>query len=157
MAQLKAMSLEVFRKRTPLPPGFWRNLLIPDSGLSLSQKLGEHGVATSVYPIAVPVVVVDDKGKISGSRLALRGPVFTAGLFVTFKLERPPLSLARPLRPTTSPPGWSSGASLASRCSETVQRWRRKVHSKLPAKGEAEEEVVMLLRSFKPAANHRPV
>ena len=77
--------------------------------------------------------MVDDKDKISGSRLALRGHVFTAtkdkpvrateiwsaadaDLFVTFKLDGTALEIGSASKTN------NVSASLASRCSETVRR-----------------------------------
>ena len=74
-----ALKDSIFKSKGPVPPSIVRMLVVSDGGKAITEKLEHWKSRTTSTPFAVPVITVTNTtGKITASRVVVRGPLFTA-------------------------------------------------------------------------------
>ena len=74
-----ALKDNIFKSKGPVPPSIVRMLVVSDGGTAITEKLDHWKSRTTNTPFAVPVITVTNTtGKITASRVVVRGPLFTA-------------------------------------------------------------------------------
>ena len=69
----------IFKKKGPIPPSLLRLLHVRNGGADITERLTHFRSKPADTPYAVPVITVThNTGKITASRVVVRGPIFTA-------------------------------------------------------------------------------
>ena len=69
----------IFKNKGAIPPSILRLLVINNGGAAITERLAHFKSKTSDTPYAVPVITVTNTtGKITASRVVIRGPLFSA-------------------------------------------------------------------------------
>ena len=69
----------VFKKKGDVPSSVLKALLVSNVGAAIAEKLAQFKSPTASTPYVTPVITVaNSTGRITDSRLVMRGPLFTA-------------------------------------------------------------------------------
>ena len=69
----------IFKKKGPVPPSVLRLLTVKNGGEDISEKLRQWKAKISDSPYAATVITVTNTtGRITASRVVVRGPIFSA-------------------------------------------------------------------------------